>query len=166
MYHERMRGTVLAFLLPVALTAVQTATDPDHTAAINRLQEVLASLRTPSTDSAALNQRLANEILLAAEPLHRPSRTAAASLADRLRAALGARRLSARQVTQLAADTAEVLRSAGLATYRLDAALDRIQENLLTLGVPAPSAVGVRHALSVAANEVRGPQDLGVQRTR
>jgi hypothetical protein len=69
-------------------------------------------------------------------------------------------------VSQLSASIVEVLESAGVGTYRFKESVARAKQALISLGLANWKAQGIAERLRMVGKEVRGPDDMPVERFR
>ena len=144
---------LLALLLPGLLSGQVSASLEKFTAS-------LAALKDASSSHAVQRDRIANDIMALSEQPHRPSRSAAARLADGLVGTLSGKQLTDLQLSELATGIVAVLHSAGGGTSKFKQSLFQVENALSSAGVNTPAARRVVAELEVVGKQVRGPEDL------
>ena len=124
---------LLALLLPGLLSGQVSASLEKFTAS-------LAALKDASSSHAVQRDRIANDIMALSEQPHRPSRSAAARLADGLVGTLSGKQLTDLQLSELATGIVAVLHSAGGGTSKFKQSLFQVENALSSAGVNTPAA--------------------------
>lgn len=158
-----MRSATCWFAL-LAFSAVAQVAPDSRTAPLTGLNSDLLALQHANASNAVQNsQRLADEIMSLADTSKKPSRLTVAKFADALCSALAGRTASKIVVSELSTAIYDVLHSGGLGTYRFHQIVSRAEKNLTSGGVDDDKARVISGLLSAVGDEVRGPEDIGLQ---
>ena len=147
--------------LIIAACALGQTNAPE--ADLARLATSLAALTDRSITQTAHLDRIAADIIAVSEENHRPSAASVGILAQSLVRSLSGKSISTAQSWVLATEIQAVLRSAGVATFRFQQALDRFEQSLRTLELTATDAKAVAAPLAAVGKEVRGPEGIPAQ---
>jgi hypothetical protein len=158
-----MRNLICCLFLLGAGLAAQTGSDdgPDK-AGVAKLNSILLTLN--GATSSAVSRQFADAILSIAESYHKPTRGTVLRFAEELANALAFKELSLKPISQVSASIVEVLESAGIGTYKFKESVERARQALLALGVMGWTARNLAELLRMIGKEVRGPEDVPVQR--
>jgi hypothetical protein len=143
--------------------AAQPGSDdgPDK-AAVAKLNSILLTLN--GATSSAVSRQFADAILSMAESYHKPSRATVVRFSEELANGLALKELPVKPISQVSASIVEVLESAGVGTYKLKESVERARQALVALGLMGGNARSIAELLLTIGKEVRGPEDMPVQR--
>jgi hypothetical protein len=143
--------------------AAQPGSDdgPDK-AAVAKLNSILLTLN--GATSSAVSRQFADAILSMAESYHKPSRPSVVRFSEELANGLALKELPVKPISQVSASIVEVLESAGVGTYKLKESVERARQALVALGLMGGNARSIAELLLTIGKEVRGPEDMPVQR--
>jgi len=124
-------------------------------AAISRLQADLATLKTGADVTAAQKQKLAQDLVAAAETGSKPSEAAAKNLADGLSAAFGEKPLAPDKRARLVQELDAVLNPSRYPKAKLDGIIGDIQAIFQDNGLARKDAAAIADNVKTVAGEVR-----------
>lgn len=124
-------------------------------AAISRLGSDLAALKGGSEITADQKQKLANDILAAAETAAKPSAASAKKLADDIAAACGDKALPATSRSRLVMELDAVLNPSRYPQAKLDGIYGDVQAVFQENGTPRTQAAQISTDIKTIAGEVR-----------
>jgi len=154
------RITLLAALLAAYAIGQVPITEAE---AVKKLTGSLVALKDGGSALNSHGTKITEDILNVSEEHHRPSRLAVAMFANGLMNAVQGKQISDTQLSQLATAIVAVMRSAGVATFKLLQSLSRAETVLRSAGVNQNIAKSVSAQLGAIGKEVRGPEDVPVQ---
>jgi hypothetical protein len=147
---------------PGSRSAQPGSDDGPDKAAVARLNSILLTLN--GATSSAVSRQLADAILSMAESYHKPARGTVVRFAEELANGLAFKELPVKPISQVSASIVEVLESAGVGTYKFKEAVERARQALVALGLMDWNARSIAEHLRAIGKEVRGPEDMPVQR--